>query len=161
MKRKKQRGNAMLEFAVGAAVFVALFTGTFQYGYSFYVYNNLHSAIRAGARYGSIARYASLNGFSMGSPPTTGYSAPSDANQLAFVAAVQNVVVYGDPNGGTNPVAPGLTTSNVIVDVSFLTGAPDKVWVRVSGYNLYSIFGNWNLADKPTCTMTYQGPFTP
>ena len=151
----------MLEFAIGATVFVALFTGTFQYGYSFYIYNNLISAVRAGTRYGAIARYTSLSGFSMASPPVAGYTTPNGPNQTAFVSAVQNVVVYGDPAGGTAPVAPGLTTNNIKVDVTFVSGAPDKVWVRVNGYSLNAIFGNWTMNDKPSFTMVYQGAFTP
>ena len=153
----------MLEFAIGATVFVTLFTGTFQYGYSFYVYNNLLSAVRAGARYGTIARYTSLSGFSMATPPASGYMGPTGigTGQQEFVNAVQNVVVYGDPSGGSNPVAPGLTTDNVNVDVTFLNGGPDKVWVRINGYTLNAIFGSWNLINKPACTMVYQGAFTP
>jgi Flp pilus assembly protein TadG len=151
MRRKRERGNAMLEFAIGATVFVALFTGTFQYGYTFYIYNNLISQVRAGARYGAIARYTSLSGFSMASPAVTGYNAP----------AVQNVVVYGDPAGGTTPTVPGLTTNNVKVDVSFASGSPDIVWVRINGYTLNAIFGTWSLVNKPTYSMVYQGAFTP
>ncbi len=151
----------MLEFAIGATVLVALFTGTFQYGYSFYVYNNLLTAVRAGARYGSIARYTSLSGFSMASPPTAGYNAPSGTDQSGYVTAIQNVVLYGDPAGGTTPVAPGLTAANVFVDVTFVNGGPDKLWVRINGYTLNAIFGNFTMIDKPACTLVYQGAFTP
>jgi hypothetical protein len=40
-----QRGHAMLELAASAAVMVACLGGTFQFGYTFYVYNQLVTAV--------------------------------------------------------------------------------------------------------------------
>jgi Flp pilus assembly protein TadG len=58
MKRpRSQAGNAMLEFAIGAGVMVAIFTGTFQFGYNFYRYNTLATAVSNGARYASLRHY--------------------------------------------------------------------------------------------------------
>jgi hypothetical protein len=42
-------GNAMIEFAFAAGVLLPLFLGTFQFDYTFYVYNLLNTQVRAGA----------------------------------------------------------------------------------------------------------------
>src|SRR6266576_6362517 len=94
-----RRGNAMIEFALATGILVPAFVGTFQFGYTFHVYNNLNSAIRGGARYASMQSYDS------------GTSTPS----TAFSTAVANMVVYGNSAGTGNPVAPGLRIANVQV----------------------------------------------
>ena len=59
MKLRARRGNAMLEFALASSILVPLFAGVFQFGYTLYVYNNLDSAVRGGARYASLRAYDS------------------------------------------------------------------------------------------------------
>ena len=49
-----RKGNAMLEFALATGILLPAFVGTFQFGYTFYVYNNLDTAVRGGARYASM-----------------------------------------------------------------------------------------------------------
>src|SRR5712692_11430041 len=88
--RHGERGNAMIEFAIGAGVLTSIFAGTFQFGYTFYQYNLLKNAVGDGARYASLRPYDSST------------STPSST----FQQAVQNMVVYGDPAGGTSPMAP-------------------------------------------------------
>src|SRR5438552_12891687 len=105
-RRSGRRGNAMLELAFSVSVLVPAFVGTFQFGYTFHVYNNLNSAVRGGARYGSMQSYDS------------GTSTPS----TAFSTAVKNMVVYGNSAGTGSPVTPGLTTDNVQV-VAVMKGA--------------------------------------
>jgi hypothetical protein len=144
-----KRGSAMLEFAVGASVFVFLFTGTFQYGYSFYVYNNVVSAVRDGARFGALQQYP-LGGPTVNSSPSS-----------PFVTAIQNMTVYGTAAGGTLPVAPGLDISKVVVDVPFVSGAPGSVTVHITGFQINAVFGTWNLNGKPTSTFTYTGHWLP
>lgn len=40
-RKRSQRGNAMLEFALAFSIIVPVFLSTFQFGYTFYVYNLL------------------------------------------------------------------------------------------------------------------------
>src|SRR6266550_48725 len=94
-----RRGNAMLEFALAAGILFPAFVGTFQFGYTFYIYNNLDTAVRGGARYASMQSYDSAS-----STPST-----------AFATAVKNVVVYGNSAGTGDPIAPGLAVGNVSV----------------------------------------------
>src|SRR5690349_6943876 len=77
-----ERGEALIEFALSFFLIFAIFSGIFQFGYTFYVYNSLVNAVREGARYASIKPYDSTT------------TTPSSA----FQTAVQNMVVYGDAN---------------------------------------------------------------
>jgi Flp pilus assembly protein TadG len=139
-KFRRQRGSAILEFAIGAMVFWMSFYGVFQFGYAFYVYNNLVSAVDAGAYYAAYRDYDSAT------------SIPSDA----FKNAVKNMVVYGSPATGTNAVAPGLTTAEVNVGVSFSNGIPSQITVSLSNYSLNAVFTTFTL-NKPTATYPYLG----
>ena len=90
----RRAGSAAIELALSLPVLVGLFLGTLQFGYSFFIYNELEQSVRAGARYASLRSYASLTG----------------TPDAAYADAVRNVVVYANPAGGTQAVAPGLTT---------------------------------------------------
>ncbi len=142
---QRQRGNAMLEFALAFVVVFPLFTGGFRFGYSYYIYNNLQSAVRGAARYASLRTYDS----STATPST------------AYLAAVRNMAVYGNPAGGTRPVAPGLTASNIGVTVTMDRGVPRQVRVAVSEYRINSLFGTIDLRGKPSMTVCYIGNFAP
>ena len=87
----------MVEFALGSFLLMGALTGIFEFGYSFYVYNNLQTAVNNGAKYAALRTYESTT------------STPS----ACFQTAVQDMVAYGDPTGAnTTPVAPNLTPSN-------------------------------------------------
>ena len=149
-KRKAQCGSAIVEFALGFGVFVALFAGTFGFGHTFYTYNKLETAVRNGSRYGALLVYSS-NAATVDSSPSS-----------AFVTAVQNVTVYGNPNPplGT-PLVPGLTANNVGVNVTFANGQPDTVRVHILGFQIRSVFLNWTANRKPVASFSFMGRFAP
>ena len=138
-------GNAMVEFAIGAGILTSVFTGTFSYGYTFYRYNTLLGAVSAGARYASMRPYDST----------------TTTPKVSFRDAVRNVVVYGNPSGGSSPVVPGLTTSNVTLEVGFNDGVPSTMTVYVTGYSFSTIFGTTTLTNKPRVRYAYQGLYSP
>jgi Flp pilus assembly protein TadG len=142
---RNREGNAMVEFALGAAVLLATFTGTFQFGYTFLQYNNLENAVARGARYASLAPYDSRS------------TTPSDA----FKTAVQNMVLYGSPTAGTTPVLSGLTNSNINLTVTFTNEIPSQMTVSISGYTVNAIFSLTTFNMKPQITYSYQGIWTP
>jgi Flp pilus assembly protein TadG len=149
LNRKRRRaGNAMIEFALGSTVLVATFGGAFEFGYTFYRYNTLVTAVNDGARYASLRPYNSTN----------------MTPKADFTLAVQNMVVYGNPTGGTAPIAPGLTTSNVQVTPSPYTGSsggpPASITVSISGYTIDAIFAQ-NTINKPQVTYPYLGIYSP
>jgi Flp pilus assembly protein TadG len=142
--RRRSSGSVLVEFTLSATFLIALFLGVWQFGYGFFIYNELEEAVRAGARYASLRTYNSAD-----STPT------SD-----FLTAVQNVVVYGDPAGGTTPVAPGLTTADVSVTVTF-TSVPTEMNVAITGYKLPTYFGSQTLSGRPTTSFPFVGVFGP
>jgi Flp pilus assembly protein TadG len=154
--RRGERGNALIEFAFAFTFISVLFTGVFQFGYTFYLYNNLVTNIRAGARYAAQKSYTPGSGSTAGSPvPAT-----------AYVTAVQNVVVYGTPVPGQSPqpLVPGLTTANIqVVPIVDSNGIPQTITVRISPttpFNLNAVVGSTRLAGKPAVTFPYTGIYS-
>ena len=47
----------MIELALSAGVMIACLAGTFQFGYTFYIYDELVSAVGNGARYARMRSY--------------------------------------------------------------------------------------------------------
>jgi Flp pilus assembly protein TadG len=141
----------MIEFALSFFLIFAVFSGIFQFAYSFYVYNTLVNAVREGARYASLKPYDST---------TTTPSA-------AFQTAVQNMVVYGDSNPamGAPTVVAGIKPGNVALTVtgggSGTLTAPTEMTVTISGFTVDGVFGTWKLNGKPNATFPYTGILTP
>ncbi len=146
MRKRGRAGNAVVEFALGIGVLVTTFSGVFQFGYTLYIYNLLQNAVRAGARYGSLADYDG--------------GAPGGAQ---FTRSVQNMVVYGAavPRRGTAPVVPNLKTSNVVVTPQLDSqGVPARVTVEINNFSLNVLFTTFNLSGKPRCSFDYTGRYT-
>jgi len=135
----------MLEFGIAAAVIFPIFAGSFQYGYSYYVYNSLQTSVRAAGRYAAARTYDSAT------------ATPS----AAFTTAVKNMAVYGNPLGGTRSVAPNLTTDKVTVSVTFSMGTPSRVTVQVNNFQINGVFGTVTLNGKPRATFPYLGRWDP
>ncbi|HWB83790.1 MAG TPA: TadE family protein [Bryobacteraceae bacterium] len=138
-------GTAIIEFALGSGVLLATFAGTFQFGYTFLEYNRLETAVVQGARFASLVPYNS------------GTTTPSNA----FLMSVRNVTLYGNPDGGTSPVVPGLEASDVNLTVTFANGAPNAMTVSINGYAIDSVFGKMTMKGKPRVTYAYQGIWAP
>jgi Flp pilus assembly protein TadG len=145
-RRARSGGNALVELSLCSTVLLSLFLGVSQFGYSFYNYNQLEHAVRAGARYASLRAYNSAS-----ATPTGDYT-----------TAVQNVVLYGSPNPatGATPSVANLASSNVTLTVTFTT-VPTQVTVAINNYNLTTFFGRIPLNGKPTTTFPYVGTFGP
>ncbi len=144
-RQHRKRGNTFVEFALSAALLVPVLTGCFQFGYALYVYNQLQTAVRAGARLASLKTYDSLT-----STPTA-----------AFRTSVANMVVYGNPSGGSQPVVAGLTTANVSVTMHFESGTPRAVTVSVSNFSVDTIVKRINLVNKPRMKLAFMGRVDP
>jgi len=114
MRRNKlfdsnQRGATLVEFAIGVTVFLTAMFAVMEFGRALYVHNALADAARRGARYATM--HSSSN-----------------------VDAVKNVVVYGDPAGGSQALVPNLTTDNVTVNYSNFALNKGTVSVGITNY---------------------------
>jgi Flp pilus assembly protein TadG len=107
--KSKERGSTLVEFAIAATVFLTCVFGVIEFGRALWVHNALTDAARRGARYAVL-------------------HSPDDLDQ------VKNVVVYGDPAGGIDPLVSDLTTDNVTVTYSDFGVNHGTVTVSVEDY---------------------------
>ena len=107
--KKGERGATLVEFSIAATVFLTAMFGVIEFGRALWVHNALADAARRGARYAVL-------------------------NTSANAAQVKNVVVYGDPAGGTKPVVPNLTTGNVTVNYSSFALNKGTATVGITNY---------------------------
>lgn len=138
----------MLELAFSAAVMVSCLAGTFQFGYTFYIYNQLVSAVGNGGRYAATRTYRAAS--------------PLDVQKGA--AAIRNLVVYGDPQpaSGASPIAPNLKPEQV--DVRWILdgkGAPQAVDVSIHDYTLNAVFKAFAFTGRPAVEFPYVGRYAP
>jgi Flp pilus assembly protein TadG len=113
--RSSEQGATLLEFAIVASMFFTAMFGVLEFGRLLFTHNALRDAARRGARYAVVRK-----------------------NDAAGVAAVKNMVVYGDPNANpatATPVAPGMTASNVQVDYVNFNGIQLSARASVSIIN--------------------------
>ncbi len=142
--RRNQRGHAMLELAVSAGVMISCLAGTFQFGYTFYVYNQLVTAIGNGGRYAAMRTY----------------HGGSEADVERDRRAIRNMVVYGDPEPGIEaaPVLAKLTPEQV--DVKWVMddhGAPSAVNVAIHEYSVDAVFKTFTFSGRPGVEFPYIG----
>jgi Flp pilus assembly protein TadG len=140
-KKKSERGNALLEFALGWSILWALFAGIYQFGYSFYVYNTVLTSVANAAELGSKMTY-------------------DTANPSAFTTALKNMVVYGSTTAGTNAIVPGLSTSNVGVSVNPQGTMPTDITITINSFTINAVFTNFTFNGKPRATAVYMGQIT-
>ena len=143
-------GSSMIEFALGSGILVTVFVSTFQYGYFFYQYNLLVNVVNNAAHFAAMQTYDSN---------TTTPSA-------AWKTAVQNMVLYGDPTGGSTTLqVKNLTTSNIAITVgsagSGSTFTPTSVTIAITGYTIDGVTGKYVLTGKPAVTYSFQGLYCP
>jgi len=131
-KKNRERGATLVEFSIAAAVFLTVMFGVMEFGRALWTHNALSDAARRGARYASM-------------------------HKAIEVADVKNVVVYGDPAGGTNPVVENLTTDNVQVNYSGFTLDGGTVQVTITDYDFnfaIPVFGTKIRMPNYTTTLT-------
>jgi hypothetical protein len=125
-------------------VMVYALTGIFQYGYSFYQYSLLETAVHEAAIYGGEEAF-----------PSTAASGGNISS--CYATRIKNMAIYGNPNGGTRPLLPGLGTSNITVNMAASSGTPSQVTVMISSFTLNGVLGNTTLTNKPQAAMPYTG----
>ena len=114
MKRTKlfhssERGTTLVEFAIALTVFLTAMFAVIEFGRCLWVHNALTDAARRGARYAVL-------------------------HSNTDVDSVKNVVVYGDPAGGSQSVVPNLTTANVNVSYDSIAVNKGTATVSITSY---------------------------
>jgi Flp pilus assembly protein TadG len=141
-RRSRRRGSAVVELAIGISLLWTCFAGIFEFGHSIYCYNALQIAVESGAMFASTVSF--------------------DAAAQTFIQQIRNMTVYGNPNGGTAPVAPGLSTSNVSVTwTTDASGMPDTMTVAIAGYTCNAVFRTFTWNGKPSATTRFMGVYKP
>jgi Flp pilus assembly protein TadG len=145
--KRNQSGHAMIELAVCAAVMVSCLAGTFQFGYTFYIYNQLVTAVGNGGRYAAMRTYR----------------AAGDVDLEKGRAAIRNMVVYGDARpSGQAPVVANLRPDQVYVEwVKDKSGAPTAVHVEIRNYPVNAVFKTVSLDGRPGVEFPFVGRYAP
>jgi Flp pilus assembly protein TadG len=138
IKNKSERGNALLEFALGWSILWALFAGIYQFGYTFYVYNTVLTSVANAAELGSKMTY-------------------DTASPSTYSTALKNMVVYGNTSAGTTPIVPGLATSNVNVAVNLAGTIPTDLTITINSYTIDAVFTTFTFNGKPRATAIFMG----
>lgn len=107
--KSNEQGATLVEFSIAAVVFLTAMFAVIEFGRALWVHNALADAARRGARYASL----------------------HSANDIEMV---RNVVVYGDEDGGTQPLIPNLTPGNVSVNYSNYAVNGGTVTVSITEY---------------------------
>lgn len=107
---KDEHGATLVEFAIGGLVFFMAVFGLLECCRLLWTHNALTDAARRGARYAVICPQSQTK--------------------------VRNVVVFGDPAGGSQPVVSGLTATPESVDVVYTNFGVKQgtVSVKITGY---------------------------
>ena len=79
-----ERGATLVEFSIAVTVFLIAMFGVIEFGRALWAHNALTDAARRGAD-------------------------TQRSTRLLTLTPIKNVVVYGDPAGGTQPLVPNLT----------------------------------------------------
>ncbi len=137
--RSTRSGTALLEFALGFGTMWLLFSGVWEFGHTFYVYNRLLTAV------GDAGLYASKLDYDVSAGQPGG-----------FTAGIKNMVLCADPATANcaQPIAPGLTAANVSVDLHLSGAYPTFVTITIQNYSIQSIF------QEPSVTTMYVGRIT-
>jgi hypothetical protein len=138
----------MLELAVSAGVMITCLVGAFEFGYTFYIYNELVTAVGNGARYAAQRTYRAAS--------------PLDVERGN--AAIRNMVAYGDsqPAADARPAAPNLKPEQVEVRwIMRGDGSPYAVDVSIHNYTVDAVFRPFTFDGKPLVEFPFVGRYAP
>lgn len=127
-QKSGQLGATLVEFSIGATVFLTAMFAVIEFGRALWTHNALADAARRAARY-AVNQPAST-------PPgvvTTG------TNIGPSLDAIRNVAIYGDPNGGTKVLVNNLTPDKINVDYTAFGVGEGSVTITITGYQFQFI----------------------
>lgn len=122
-KKAGQRGSTLVEFAIGATVFLMVMFAVLEFGRALWIHNALSDAARRAARYAVNQPASNPAGVST-----------SGTNVGPSVTAIRNVAVYGNPAGTGQPMVNDLTPANINVDYNQFRVGDGTVSVTITNY---------------------------
>lgn len=122
-KKSGERGSTLVEFAIGATVFLTVMFAVIEFGRALWTHNALADAARRAARYAVNQPAASPAG-----TKTTG------TNVGPSISAIRNVAVYGNPAGGSQPLVTDLTPENLNIQYTNFGVGSGTVAVTITNY---------------------------
>lgn len=131
--RSEERGATLVEFSIAVTVFLVCMFAVIEFGRVIWTHNALSDAARRGARYAVLHSSGSAD-------------------------QVKNVVVYGDPAGGAQPLINNLAVSNVSVNYSQFSLGKGTVSVSITSYQFQFVLPLLGTSiQMPTYTTTLTG----
>ena len=109
--KNPEKGVATIEFAVTAGFFLMMIVAVVAGGHFFWTHNAIVESTRRGARYAA------------------GECNPTDTLCPGYdtvTQRIQNVVLYGTPTAGTEPLVPNLQASQIAITYRPRTGMNDS-----------------------------------
>ena len=131
-RTQNEKGATLVEFAIGATVFLTAMFAVMEFGRALWVHNALADAARRGVRY-AVTHPASES------------------------AQVKNVVVFGDPAGGSQSLINNLGVGNVDVAYNGFGMNDGTVSVSITDYQfqfVIPIVGTTVTMPSYTTTLT-------
>jgi len=122
-KKAGQRGSTLVEFAIGATVFLMVMFAVLEFGRALWIHNALSDAARRAARYAVNQPASNPAGVNT-----------SGTNVGPSVTAIRNVAVYGKPAGTGQPMVNDLTPANINVDYNQFRVGDGTVSVTITNY---------------------------
>lgn len=123
IKKSRQEGSTLVEFAIGASVFLLAMFAVIEFGRALWVHNALADAARRAARY------------AVNQPASTPAGVPTSGTNVGpSIADIRNVGVYGNPAGTGAPMVNNLTPTNLDVQYTDFGVGQGSVSVSITGY---------------------------
>lgn len=125
-----ERGVATIEFAVMSGFFLMMIVAVVAGGHFYWTHNAMVESTRRGARYAAMQCR----------PDSIGCSSSNT------ISNIENVVLYGSPTAGTQPLVANLDRENIVISYSKRDGSPDTeffgvaqgtVSVRIENYSYH------------------------
>ena len=127
-KYSDQEGATLVEFAIGASVFLLALFALLEFGRVLWTHNALADAARRAARY------------AVNQPASTPAGVETSGQNIGpSLEAIRNVGVYGDPAGGSQPLVNNLTIDNLNVQYTNFGLGSGEVAVTVTNYQFQFI----------------------
>ena len=108
-RQSNERGSTILEFTFTGSLFFLTFFGVLDFGRLLWTHNALGDAARKGARH-------------------------AVSTSITKTVEIKNAVIYGNPAGGTSPIVPGLTASNVEIIYDNVGLGRGTATIKITGY---------------------------